>query len=351
MTVLLGVIFHCLGGFAAGSFYMPFKKVRGWAWESYWIVGGVFAWIIVPLLAAGLTVPGFMRIITTADPSTLFWTYALGVLWGIGGLTFGLSMRFMGLSLGYAIALGLCSAFGALIPPLYRDVVGADTVKGLATMATHSWGQLVLLGVFVCLTGIAVSGKAGMMKEKDLPVRTDGEGSQEFHVAKGLVVAIISGILSACFNFGIEAGKPMAAAAVASGTNSLFQNNATFVVLLWGGFTTNVIWSLALNARNKTFGDYSNSRTPLRANYIFSALAGTTWFLQFFFYGMGESRLGNGASSWILHMAFIILVSSLWGIVLREWRGVGKSTRLTFAMGLFLSIASVMLVGYGNALQ
>jgi L-rhamnose-H+ transport protein len=171
-----------------------------------------------------------------------------------------------------------------------------------------------------------------------------------------LVVATISGILSACFNFGLEAGSSMAVAAndlwKASHPGQgefLFRNNVVYVVLLWGGLTTNLIWCLILNNRNKSFGDYVNPKTPLVNNYVFAALAGTTWFLQFFFYGMGESRLGNGASSWILHMAFIILIANMWGILLKEWKGVSNKTKWTITIGILTIIASVFLVGLGNA--
>ena len=157
--------------------------------------------------------------------------------------------------------------------------------------------------------------------------------------------------MSACFNFGIEAGKPMAEAAVAHGMNPLFQNNVIYVILLWGGLATNFIWCFILNTKNKSFGDYTNKETPLLKNYLLSALAGTTWFLQFFFYGMGESKLGNGASSWILHMAFIILVANMWGIVLKEWKGVSKKTKATITLGIATIILSVLVVGYGNSLK
>jgi L-rhamnose-H+ transport protein len=134
-------------------------------------------------------------------------------------------------------------------------------------------------------------------------------------------------------------------------TEFLYQNNVIYIVLLWGGLTTNFIWCMFLNARNKTFGDYTDKKAPLANNYFFAALAGTIWFLQFFFYGMGESRLGNGASSWILHMAFIILVANIWGIALKEWKGVSSRTRLTIGAGIVLILLSVMLVGYGNSLK
>lgn len=351
MGVIFGVFYHFLGGFASGSFYIPFKKVKGWAWESYWIVGGLFSWLIIPFIAAYITVPDFMNIIRSSDSMTLFWTFFMGVLWGIGGLTFGLTMRYLGLSLGMSIVLGYCSAFGALIPPIYRDLFTGETANTFSSMLSTASGQIVLIGVLVCLLGIYFCGRAGSLKEKELTEDKKKESIVEFNLLKGVAVATVSGVLSACFNFGIEAGKPLAVAAVQHGTNPLFQNNITFVVLLWGGLTTNFIWCMILNARNKTFGDYANAKAPLANNYLFSAIAGTTWFLQFFFYGMGESKLGNGSSSWILHMAFIILVSNTWGIALDEWKGVSKKTFRTILTGIAIIIFSVFLVGYGNYLS
>jgi L-rhamnose-H+ transport protein len=350
MQVLLGIIFHFIGGFASGSFYMPYKKVKGWSWESYWIVGGLFSWLIVPPLAAWLTLPGFSEIIRATPGSTLGWTYVMGLLWGVGGLTYGLGVRYLGMSLGNSVILGYCSAFGALVPSVYYDLVPTAGKVSFSQMLGSPGGRLVLLGVLVCLAGIAISGRAGILKEKELPEAAKTSSVEEFSLTKGLVVATISGVLSACFNFGIEAGKPMAAAAVAQGMEPLFQNNVIYVVLLWGGLTTNFIWCMLLNAQNKSFGDYTNKKTPLRANYLFSALAGTAWFMQFFFYGMGESKLGNGASSWILHMAFIILVSNVWGIWLKEWKGVGRKTLTTISIGIGAIVASVVIVGIGNSL-
>lgn len=350
MQVLLGVIFHFIGGFASGSFYIPYKKVQGWAWESYWIIGGLFSWLIVPPLAAYLTIPGFAQIISSTGSGILLTTYTMGLLWGIGGLTYGLGVRFLGMSLGNSVILGYCSAFGALVPSIYYNFFPSQGKISFSDMLNHQGGQLVLLGVVVCLLGIAICGRAGILKEKELPIEKKLESVKEFNLIKGLIIATISGILSSFFNFGIEAGKSMAEAAVVQGFNPLFQNNVTFVVILWGGLTTNFIWSMILNFRNKTFGDYTKKDTPLLKNYLFSALAGTTWFLQFFFYGMGESKMGNGASSWILHMSFIILVANMWGIILKEWKGVSIKTRLTIIVGISTIIASVVLVGYGNSI-
>jgi L-rhamnose-H+ transport protein len=270
-------------------------------------------------------------------------------LWGIGGLTFGLSMRYLGLSLGMSVALGLCSAFGALVPSIYYIFNPKPGSQSLIDMVGNTSGQIVLLSVIVCLIGIGICGKAGMMKEERLSEEEKKKSIAEFSLSKGLFVAIISGLLSACFNFGIEAGKPMAeeakVAAETAGMSTLFVNNVVFVVILLGGLTTNFIWCIYLNMKNKSFGDYTNSRVDLKRNYLFSALAGTTWFLQFFFYGMGETKLGNGASSWILHMATIIITSNLWGIKFGEWNGSDKKTFNTLLIGVGVILLSVVLGG------
>ncbi len=351
MGVILGVFLHFIGGFASGSFYMPYKKVKGWNWESFWLIGGLFSWLIVPPLAAYLTVPGFADIIQHTASSILGKTFLMGLFWGVGGLMYGLGVRYLGMSLGNSVILGFCSAFGALVPSIYYSIVPTAGKISFTDMLHSSGGQLVLLGVLVCLIGIAICGYAGMLKEKDLTDEKKRESVKEFSLVKGLIIATISGILSAFFNFGIEAGKSMADEAVARGFNPLFQNNVIFVVILWGGLTTNFIWCMILNFRNRSFGDYTKTKTPLVKNYLFCALAGTTWFLQFFFYGMGASKLGNGASSWILHMAFIILVANMWGFFLKEWKGTAKKTITTITIGIMIIIASVILVGYGNSIK
>ncbi len=358
MQVILGVIFHFIGGFASGSFYIPYKRVKGWHWESYWIIGGLFSWLIVPPLAAWLTIPGFGNIIGSTDQSVVGATYFFGLLWGIGGLTYGLGVRYLGVALGSSVILGLCSVFGALIPSVYYDFFPKEGKDSLSDMLGSQWGRIVLLGVVVCILGIVVCGKAGIMKERDLSARRTAAENKEYKFGLGLFVAIVSGVLSACFAFGIDAGKEMANKANTmwkalhpAGGEFLFQNNVTYVVILWGGLTTNFIWCMILNARNKSFGDYTNRQTPLLRNYTFAALAGLTWFLQFFFYGMGESKLGNGASSWILHMAFIILVANFWGIAVKEWQGVAKKTFGTVIAGIAVIMLSVIIVGYGNSLK
>ncbi len=357
MNALAGVIFHLIGGFASGSFYVPYKKVKGWSWEAMWILGGLFSWIIVPPIAAYLTIPNFVEIISNTESSILGYTFLFGILWGIGGLTYGLGVRYLGVSLGSSVILGLSMVFGSLMPAIYYFFNKAEGKHGIDYFFTESAGICVMIGLLVCVLGIYLCGKAGVLKEKGL-ANLSNESKSEYNFGLGIIVAIVSGVLSACFNFGIESGKPMAdvannlwKAANPGQGEFLYQNNVTYIVILWGGFTTNFIWCLYLLFKNKSFGDYSKSSTPLGKNFLLCAIAGTTWYLQFFFYGMGESRLGNGASSWILHMAFIILISNAWGIILKEWKGVSKPTYRAIIAGIVTIILSICIVGFAKTLE
>jgi L-rhamnose-H+ transport protein len=355
----LGVFLHALGGFAAGSFYIPYKKVRGWAWEVYWLVGGFFSWIIAPWVVGILTCPDLLGVLRGASAKTLLWTYLFGVLWGVGGLTFGLSMRYLGLSLGMALSLGFCAVFGTLVPPVFEG-----RIAGL--VATTS-GRVVMLGILVCLAGIAVCGLAGMRKEKELSDAEKKSSIAEFNFVKGAWVAAFAGVMSSCMAFAFAAGKPIAEAAVGAGIRPLFQNFPVLIVALFGGFTTNFVWCAALSLKNRSGRDYLRVRSAepaaaattaparpmpsLLSNYIWSALAGTTWYFQFFFYGMGTTKMGKyDFSSWTIHMAFIITFSSLWGIAFHEWRGTGSPTRRLVVAGIAVLILSTVVVGAGNYL-
>lgn len=343
MAVLWGVVLHALGGFASGSFYLPYKKVRGWSWESYWLVGGLFSWVAAPLILGSITVNNLFDVLKQTPGETLWWTYFWGVLWGFGGLTFGLAMRYLGLSLGMAVTLGLCAVFGTLVPPIWLGEFG----KLISTTS----GRVIILGLAVCVVGISICGIAGMMKEKSLTDAQKRATIEEFDLRKGLLVAIFSGVMSACMSFGLTAGQSIAELAVKEGTDPLYMNNAPLVIILLGGLTTNAIWTIYLNIRNRTYTDYTNVSAPILANIIFCALAGFTWYFQFFFYGMGDSKMGDYRfSGWTLHMAFIIAFSSFWGLYLHEWKGANEATMRTISLGILMVILSTAIVGLGNYL-
>ncbi len=342
--VALGVFLHALGGYAAGSFYIPFKRVRNWAWESYWLVGGVFSWILTPWLLAFVAIREPVSLLSRAPARAILWPYLFGVLWGIGGLTFGLSMRYLGMSLGYAIALGFCAAFGTIIPPIFRGTFGE--------LLAQASGLTVLAGVAVCLAGIAICGWAGVSKEKESSSEQKRASIKEFDFAKGLLVAVFAGVMSSCMAFGIEAGKPIAALVTERGISPLWQNIPVLVVVLAGGFTTNFLWCALLNMKNRSAGDYlAVDKAPLANNYLFSALAGITWYLQFMFYGMGTTKMGRyDFSSWTLHMAFIIVFSNIWALWFREWKGSSRRTLTLITAGILVVLSSTVLVGVGNYL-
>ena len=341
----VGVLLHAIGGFAAGSFYMPFKKIRGWAWESAWLVNGIFSWIIMPWLVAFMTVPGLRDILADAPIRSIIACYLFGVLWGVGGLTFGLSMRYLGMSLGYAIALGFCAAFGTIIPPIYDGSID-DLLASLSGMTT-------LGGVVVCLLGIAICGWAGVAKERELSSEQKTQTIKEFNFVRGLCVAVFAGIMSACMAFGIAAGKPVADAAVRAGVPTLWQNSPVFVVILAGGFTTNFLWCVYLNIQNRSAADYiDTSRSTFGLNYVFCAVAGITWYFQFMFYGMGTTRMGDyDFASWSIHMAFIILFSNMWGLIFHEWKACSRRTLTIVTAGIAVVVLSIAMIGVGSYLQ
>ena len=348
-----GVLLHAIGGLAAASFYIPYKKVQHWAWENYWLVGGFVSWIIAPWVLAMLILPQTPAILAQASVKTILWTVFFGAMWGIGGLTFGLTMRFLGVALGYAIALGLTAVFGTLIPPLFSGE--------LLVIAQTASGQVLLLGVFVCVIGIVLGGKAGRRKEAELTDEQKQQTIAEFNFAKGLIVAIVAGVMSASMAVAFVAGKPIAELAVDNGAPPLWQNLPVLIVILFGGFLTNFGWCVSLMIKNGTAGELLGNRptasappferSRLSLNYVLCGVAGLTWYLQFFFYGMGTTRLGEYEfSSWTLHMAFIIVFSTLWGLALREWKGVSRVTHAWNAVGLIVLILSIVIIGWGNTL-
>jgi L-rhamnose-H+ transport protein len=362
MQALLGIIFHSLGGMASGSWYMPYNWVNKWRWEIYWITGGIFSWLIMPYLAVVFTIPDWQGILQSAEGSVIRNTYIMGLLWGIGGLTYGLAIRYLGMSLGNSVLLGITSVVGSLGLPILRNIPGvADLLPAglsFSDLFGSTGGRIVLLGIVILVVGIILSGRAGIIKDRDLAGNKGGV-NEEFKLAKGLIIAVISGVLSAFFSFGIDTGKEMAEVARSmaveqnysfitengNGFKYLFENNIIFFVILWGGLTTNLLWSLALILKNKTGSDFVNKKTPLLRNYLFCALAGTTWFLQFFFYGMGETKIGNGASSWTLHMATIILTANLWGFYRKEWRSVSRKAFNMILVGIGTILLSVIVIG------
>jgi L-rhamnose-H+ transport protein len=373
----IGVIYHWIGGFASATNFIPFRGIKRWSWEIYWLIQGVAAWLIAPIVLASLLVPHFFGILRAAPASSIGYAVLFGALWGVGGLTFGLAIRYLGIALGYAIALGLCTVFGTLIPPIFHGQMG--------TILHESSGRIILAGIAVCVIAVAINGAAGFSKEREITPEEKAEaGERDFSFGKGVSIAVLAGFMSSFFAFGLDAGAPIAAIAkkqlLAEGRLDLWQNLPVLVVVLWGGFLTNFVWSMILVFRNRSISQFLGSPgvNPMRAaavtgetlmdldpadiltyerlspgtllrNYIFAAMAGVIWYFQFFFYSMGQTKMGKyDFSSWTLHMASIIIFATLWGLVLREWKGTSVRTKTLVTCGLALLIGSTLVVGYGN---
>jgi L-rhamnose-H+ transport protein len=335
MNAMQGILLMAIGSLGAASFYVPFKKVKEWAWESYWIMQGVAAWLVAPILFAWFTIPdgALFQVLKDAPEGPRWLAIMFGALWGIGGLTFGLSIRYLGVALGQSIALGLTAAFGTLVPP----IVSPDS--------SLSW--VLILGVSICVAGIAVIGYAGALKNKTMSEEERKAAVAEFALKKGILIAILAGVMSACFNFGLEAGRPIEEVAKSYGTNSLFLKNATLVFILWGGFVTNAIYCFYLNIKKGTYKDYFNSGAGIFFNNLFfTFLAGFLWFLQFHFLGMGQSKLPEELAvfGWSILMALNISFSNIWGIVLKEWKGASRQTMVVLIIGIVVLIASTFVV-------
>ncbi|MDO6412861.1 L-rhamnose/proton symporter RhaT [Sphingomonas sp. BIUV-7] len=347
---LIGILYHWLGGLASASFYVPYRGVKRWSWEIYWLTGGIFSWVVAPWFFAGLQTHDLLGVLGRTPTNIKLWAIFFGVLWGFGGLGYGLVMRYLGLSLGMAVVLGLCTVFGTLIPPLFT---GEFHEKLLATAS----GNIVLLGLALTLLGIVIVAIAGGKKDAMLTEEQKRAVVAEFDFKKGVIVAIFAGIMSACFAFGLAAGEPIKAVSAAAGTGPLWTGLPVLCLVMFGGLLTNAIWCAILIVRNRSVGQFAgaasdgNGRAPLLANYALSALAGTTWYFQFFFYTMGESQMGRlGFSSWTVHMASIIIFGTLWGFAFREWKDAGPKVKAIVWCGIGMLLIATIVIGYGNRL-
>jgi L-rhamnose-H+ transport protein len=382
----LGVLFHWLGGLASGSFYVPYKGVKKWSWETYWLTGGIFSWIICPWAFAYFMTNDLFGVLRQQSFETIAWTYFFGVLWGLGGLTYGLTMRYLGLSLGTGVALGFCAAFGTLVPPIVKamfpDFFAFKSSASIVDLVKQTSGQVTLAGVGVCLLGIVVAALAGYAKDLKMPAEQKKKSIQEFNFNRGIIVAAFCGILSACFAYGLQAGKSINDASLAAGTKELWTGLPTLPVLLLGGFTTNFIWCVLLNIKNGTGYQYFASRVkpehahhggtgsehapeeaaaagagpvnleiPWLRNFLCCFVAGSTWYFQFFFYTMGATKMKPyDFASWTLHMSSIIIFATMWGWIFHEWKGSGSKAHRLIASGIATLVLSTIVIGLGTAM-
>jgi len=339
MEIIIGLIIIAVGAFCQSSCYVPINKIKDWSWESYWIVQGVFAWLVLPFLGALLAVPAghsICELFTSANSFNIWMTILFGILWGVGGLTFGLSMRYLGVALGQSIALGTCAGLGTILGPVMLHVFFPD--QGHLEKLTWS----VIIGVIVTLIGIAIIGIAGNMKAQSLSEEEKKAAVKDFNFPKGIAIALLAGVMSGCFNVGLAFGESVSFA----DSPEMFKTlPATFLVTL-GGFLTNAVYCFYQNSKNNTWGDYKKGNVWLN-NALFCLLAGALWYSQFFGLSIGKGFLTSSpvlvTFSFCILMAFNVIFSNVWGIILKEWKGCSNKTIAVLILGLVVLIISSFL--------
>ena len=340
MNILIGLLIIALGAFCQSSCYVPINKIKGWSWESYWLVQGVFAWLVFPILGALLAVPAghsLFELFTAENSFNVLMTVLFGVLWGVGGLTFGLSMRYLGVALGQSIALGTCAAGGTVLGPVLLNIFFPELDK------LSSLTFAVIAGVVVTLIGIAIIGVAGMMKANSLPEEEKKAAVKDFNFSKGLIIALLAGVMSGCFNVGLEFGKDINFGDL---TDPMFKGLPATMLVTLGGFVTNAIYCLYQNGKNKSFGDYKQGNLWAN-NLLFCALAGALWYSQFFGLSLGKGFLTESPTmmtlSFCILMALNVIFANIWGLILKEWKGCSKKTIVVLVLGILILAASSFL--------
>ena len=339
MNTLIGLLIIAVGAFCQSSCYVPINKIKKWSWESYWLIQGIFAWLVFPVLGALLAVPQGHNLIDlyTSAPKESLLTMFFGVLWGVGGLTFGLSMRYLGVALGQSIALGTCAGLGTIMGPVLLNVFFPEL------NALQSLTAAVIIGVIVTLIGIAIIGIAGGMKAASLSEEEKKEAVKDFNFPKGLAIALLAGFMSGCFNVGLEFGKDINFGEL---TSPMFRTLPATLLVTIGGFITNAAYCLYQNGRNKTFSDYKDG-SVWASNILFCALAGLLWYSQFFGLSLGRSFFESGSAmdtlAFCILMALNVTFSNVWGIILKEWKGCSKKTIIVLISGIAVLILSSFL--------
>ncbi len=341
----LGILIFALGGLAGAVFYLPLKKEKNWAWESYWLFWALFALLIVPWALAFIKSPNTFSVLKAAPSKELWYCYLCGAAWGFGGLTWGLMIRYLGVGLGLAMGCGLCSAAGTIVPKILKGEFGQ--------LFQSNAGIASFVGVLVSLFGIVLVGLAGMSKEKELPEEEKKKSVAEYNFSKGMLVALFSGLMSAALGFGLVGGPTIEKLALTTQpvTPLAWAGMPVLVIALLGGFTVNFLWCLFLNAKNKTFGDYTKKDAPIVPNVIFGAIAGAIWVCQFVAFKTGEPQMGSQSYvGWAVLMASSIMFSGALGLILGEWKGTSSRTRGLLGFGLAVLLGSAVLSGYSGKL-
>lgn len=338
---LLGTAFHAVGAGSAALCYAPQRYLHKWSWQTYWLAQAAACWLILPWIFAWFTIPKLGTVLSEAPGDAMLKSYLLGVVYGVGGIAFGVAIRHIGYSLTYALAISISCVLGTLIPPLFAGTLGG--------ILSSSAGLLVITGVLLGGAAMIITGYAGFRRERE---SADDANRSPFNARLGLPIVVLAGVLSAVFSFSLAAAQPVADVAAKHGAGH-FQGNVIYLFSNSGAFTTTLLYAGWLATRGRTWGEFL--RTPdgtgLIRNYALSFLTGLLWYLQFFFYGLGHVRMGRFEfSSWAIHMIILILLSCGFGVAIGEWKSARPATKALVFASIALLLGAVGLISYGNTL-
>ena len=340
MEVIHGVLLHAVGASSASLCYTPQARLRGWSWQTYWLAQAAWCWLLIPVIVAWLTIPELGAVLQEAPAGAMWRSFGLGIAYGIGGTAFGMSIRYLGISLTYAIAVGISCVLGTLLPPF---VAGT-----LSEVLSGTGSSYMIGGVMLGATGILACGWAGRSKERDI-AEQQGQATS-FSWAKGLPIVLLAGVLSAMYGFSLDQGQPIADVAARHGAGSM-QGNVIYLFSNTGAFLSTMLYCVYLHRKEGTFREYGRAVPGLSRNHLLALLTGILWYGQFFFYGLGHVRMGRFAfSSWAVHMILLVMISTLAGLLLKEWKGTRSRTRLLLAVALMILAIAVLMLTYGNRL-
>lgn len=341
-SIVSAIGWHMVGAASAASFYAPIGKVKKWSWETTWAVAGIFSWVLLPIAVSYALLPDFRAFYAALDSSVVWKAFLFGCMWGVGNVNYGLTMRYLGMSLGIGIAIGTTLVVGTLMPPFMHG-------QFLFLFTSHS-GLVTLAGIVVALVGVAVVTYAGHQKEEQL-----GVTAAEFDLKKGLMLALMCGFFSSGMSFAIDASKPIEQAALGLGVDPLYAALPSYVIIMGGGALVNFAYCfgrLAMRQELSIKADLSQTAGVNLKNGLMAATGGTMWYLQFFFYAWGAANIPQNLSyvNWMLHMSGYVLFGGLVGLALGEWTKVTRRPIAILWIGMIIIIVAANLVGLGMAI-
>lgn len=341
-SIVSAIGWHMVGAASAASFYAPIGKVKKWSWETTWAVAGIFSWVLLPIMVSYFLLPDFRGFYAALDSSVLWKAFLFGSMWGVGNVNYGLTMRYLGMSLGIGIAIGTTLVVGTLLPPFLHGQ--------FLFLFTSNNGLVTLAGILVALLGVGIVTYAGHQKEEQL-----GLTAAEFDLKKGLLLALMCGFFSSGMSFAIDASKPMEQAALQLGVDPLYAALPSYVIIMGGGALVNFAYCIGRLVMKNDLSFRADCSQPMAVNLrngLLAATGGTMWYLQFFFYAWGAANIPQKLSyvNWMLHMSGYVLFGGLVGLALGEWSHVKRRPIVILWIGMLIIILAANLVGLGMAI-